>query len=490
MGAGGRLPRDARLPAIAATDWGGVFLESGRERTVLCVLPQTDPEAIDRVPRERGVGALVEAMIVVNDRSLGGALWGTEVQERLGIDRAAVYATEPGAPLDRPAGGRAAGRGSALPRKLRRGPLTLRRRAGAPVLEARWRLGELEVRALVGAAIPFSEIVGPVRPHFVVGSLTLSGEEPPQAEALRALEELTLVAGAPPDTAAAMERFWTALGVPVKVVGAAPRVDDGALELAEALRAGDDQRVRAALAGLAPDEVEATIVSLSARGDLADARRLATLALEAGGAPARLWYQRGIVELMAGDRSEAERCWRAALEAGEPHEEAASALSSLQAAPAAHRFPRHAALMIETGRALAGEGRLEEALGPLRRAVELDPSSLAAAADLGRILSELGRDEAALAVYDDVLGRALAGELIRYNRGNALTRLRRLDEAAAEYRRCCELVPDWIEPRANLALVLHALGRADEARAEANELERRGADPQLVAAIREQLEQG
>jgi tetratricopeptide (TPR) repeat protein len=569
-----KLPPDARLPAIAVTDWGGVFLESGRNRAVLCLLPQSDPGAIERVPRAPEAGAVVEALVVVNDASLGGAIGGTVVQERLGIDLAEVYATDPSAPIDRPGTGAARLVGAALPRKLRRGPLSLRRRGGAGVLEARWRLGGEEVRALVGAAISFSLLAARPHPHLVVGSMALPAEgvEPPPAEAFESLVEVTLVAGAPPDTAEAMARFWSALGVPVKVVehGAnesstrTPAWVEGAVQLVDALREGADERVRAALAAMPPPEVEATLVGLSARGDVAEARRLAALAIESVGAPGRLWLQRGSIELMAGDPGGAERCWRAAIEGADPCAEAASALaalltergehgearemadralaalpadpgalqaalvaraaagdadgalallaergggldgatrSALEAALAdpgrllaarltARRFPRHAALMIEIGRAMAEEGRLAEALEPLRRAVALDPTSLAAAADLGRTLSELGRDEEAVAVYDGAIDRALAGELLRYNRGNARVRLGRLEEAVADYERCRDLVPTWIEPRVNLVAALHALGRLDEARAAADEVERLGPDPELLAAVRALLAGG
>jgi tetratricopeptide (TPR) repeat protein len=153
-----------------------------------------------------------------------------------------------------------------------------------------------------------------------------------------------------------------------------------------------------------------------------------------------------------------------------------------------HTFPEHARAAREAGAAAIDQGRLAEAERLLRRAVELDPFDAASVTELGVALSRAGREEDAIAAYDEGIERAWAGELLRFNRGNALLRLGRYDEARSELERCVALdVPGWHGPRVNLVAALCALGKKDEARRHVDELERAGIGSELLGPLREQV---
>lgn len=153
-----------------------------------------------------------------------------------------------------------------------------------------------------------------------------------------------------------------------------------------------------------------------------------------------------------------------------------------------HRFPLHAAMMSETGSGFMQEGRWERAIEALRRAVELDPTRLEPAADLGRALSQVGRESDAVEHYDRAIENALGGELLHFNRGNAKHRLGCLDEALADYERCCKLVPEWHDARVNRIATLHGLDRLGEARHQLERLEEFGAPAEVVASLKTQLD--
>ena len=118
-----------------------MFLESSPgKKMVLCLLPMSDESAIDSIPSTPELGEIVESLVVVNDESLGGSLWGSTVQDRLGLSGAVVYATEPSSPIDRGVGcGERPRKGNQLPKKLRKRELTLHVRSPG-VLEATWRV--------------------------------------------------------------------------------------------------------------------------------------------------------------------------------------------------------------------------------------------------------------------------------------------------------------------------------------------------------------
>lgn len=232
------------------------------------------------------------------------------------------------------------------------------------------------------------------------------------------------------------------------------------------------------------------------RGDIEDARTMADRALEANPDDALCLQAALVTRATAGDREGAleliaERGEvlgddeRVAIEDALKNDEV---FKTAAERPLVHRFPLHAKLMLDMGRKLLDESRAEEALEPLKRARELDPASLEAATDLGCVLSDLGRDDEAIACYDKAIAETLGGDLLRFNRGNAKHRLERYEEALADYERCHELLPDWLDPGVNIVATLQALDRIEDALERVDELERDGAAPELIDQLREQLE--
>ncbi|MBP2292124.1 O-linked N-acetylglucosamine transferase, SPINDLY family protein [Azospirillum rugosum] len=113
----------------------------------------------------------------------------------------------------------------------------------------------------------------------------------------------------------------------------------------------------------------------------------------------------------------------------------------------------------------AGDSARAEAF--FRRAIALNPRTLAAVANLGVLLRAQGRREEAVALYRRA-GLLDPGSWIHpYNLGNALAELNRFTEADAAYVAALEREPGRVEVRANRATrVLAMQGRAEEALAE------------------------
>jgi predicted O-linked N-acetylglucosamine transferase (SPINDLY family) len=108
-------------------------------------------------------------------------------------------------------------------------------------------------------------------------------------------------------------------------------------------------------------------------------------------------------------------------------------------------------------------GRTDDALARCVRLVESAPGDPQPRLNLGLVHEARGDLVAALAAYDAAL--TLAGDYrpALLNRGLALTRLGRLDEAYANNRRAAELYPALADSHFNLAEVCLALSRHDEA---------------------------
>lgn len=85
--------------------------------------------------------------------------------------------------------------------------------------------------------------------------------------------------------------------------------------------------------------------------------------------------------------------------------------------------------------------------------------------DRGRALSRRGRYEEALACYDQALALRPDTPEVLSNRGNALRHLGRLDEAEASYRQALRLKPDFANAHSNFGKLLLEQGRYDEAEA-------------------------
>jgi tetratricopeptide (TPR) repeat protein len=159
--------------------------------------------------------------------------------------------------------------------------------------------------------------------------------------------------------------------------------------------------------------------------------------------------------------------------------------------------PRNPRNWNNLGNALCDQGRREEAVTALLRAIELDPRCVDAHNNLGNALRELGRRDEAIASFeratairpkfpeahnnmgiawaakgDDRRAVACYQEALRIwpeypaahnNLGIALGRQKRFGEAMDSYRRALELKPDYAEAHNNLGIALSQEGEYEEA---------------------------
>jgi tetratricopeptide (TPR) repeat protein len=118
---------------------------------------------------------------------------------------------------------------------------------------------------------------------------------------------------------------------------------------------------------------------------------------------------------------------------------------------------------VNLGNALARTGRLDEAMQEYRRALELDPRQANAAFGLGNALLRTGRTDEAIAAFRRALDLEPEFPLVHNNLGNALLGLGRVDEATTHYRQALSLDPHFALAENNLGNALLQEGRVDEA---------------------------
>lgn len=100
---------------------------------------------------------------------------------------------------------------------------------------------------------------------------------------------------------------------------------------------------------------------------------------------------------------------------------------------------------------LQGEGRLDEALEALARAVELDPQDVDSFNAMGLIQARLARFPEALAAFEAAVALDPDFAGAHCARGTCLEALERFAEAEAAYRRALALEPDNLGARQGLA---------------------------------------
>ncbi len=125
--------------------------------------------------------------------------------------------------------------------------------------------------------------------------------------------------------------------------------------------------------------------------------------------------------------------------------------------------PKLAPAWFNLGYALEGLDRLDEALGAYRRAVTVAPQLAEAHNNLGNVLQKLKRHDEAVSAYAAAF--ALRPETAQYqmNQGDALRDMGRLEDAEAAYQTAIRLKPDLVEAFLNLAHILHLQGRNEAA---------------------------
>lgn len=129
------------------------------------------------------------------------------------------------------------------------------------------------------------------------------------------------------------------------------------------------------------------------------------------------------------------------------------------------RFSRHVFGWKAMGTVLLLQGRTEEALLPLQKAVELSQSDAQLHNNLGNALAKLDRLSEAQKSYRQALKFNPDFVEAHHNLGNTLAKLGRLSEAEESYRHALTLKPGLAEVHNYLGDTLHKLGRLTEAEA-------------------------
>ncbi len=142
----------------------------------------------------------------------------------------------------------------------------------------------------------------------------------------------------------------------------------------------------------------------------------------------------------------------------------------------------HTPLVAAIGALRAGENDAAEAL--LRRCLALCPGHPAAVGHLALHLNRADRLDDALAHCDETLERQ---PHVLWIRAELHGRAGRHEESLADYARCLEDVPDQLEWRLNRITSFLALGRTDDAGAEAAEIGAQGGDMTLMESVRRRL---
>ncbi|MEI7455471.1 MAG: tetratricopeptide repeat protein [Nitrosomonadales bacterium] len=120
------------------------------------------------------------------------------------------------------------------------------------------------------------------------------------------------------------------------------------------------------------------------------------------------------------------------------------------------RYPAHEFGWKALGAALKQLGRVEDALGAMRRSVELSPADVEAHYNLGVVLQESGRLDEAESCYRRAIALNAGYADAHCNLGVILQGLGRASEAEASYRRAIQINPAYAAAYSNLANTLMA----------------------------------
>lgn len=125
--------------------------------------------------------------------------------------------------------------------------------------------------------------------------------------------------------------------------------------------------------------------------------------------------------------------------------------------------PQHFQALLLLGRLSHEEGRYDEALTLVGRALQIDPGSFEALLQRGLALRALGRIAEAASSYEAALALRPDSATALYNCGNALASLARLEEALQCFDRAVELDPSDAAALNNRGVVLRDLLRDADA---------------------------
>ena len=129
----------------------------------------------------------------------------------------------------------------------------------------------------------------------------------------------------------------------------------------------------------------------------------------------------------------------------------------------AAKSPRSALVRNNLGRALAAQGRVDEAIAEYREGLRIDPRHAATRSKLGNALADQGRFAEAATEYATALQEDPGDHKTHNNYARALLRLGRVEEGVRHLETAARLRPDYGLARYNLANVLIRLGRVPQA---------------------------
>jgi len=125
--------------------------------------------------------------------------------------------------------------------------------------------------------------------------------------------------------------------------------------------------------------------------------------------------------------------------------------------------PNSAEVYNDWGKALMGQGQTAEAIKHFQKAVEIDPACAEAYNNLGNLLDAHGRAAEAIECYQKAIELRPNRAEIYNNFGNLLAAQNRATEAIAQYRKAVEIEPDYAKAHYNLGTMLVVQGHAAEA---------------------------
>ncbi|WP_116136468.1 tetratricopeptide repeat protein [Trinickia diaoshuihuensis] len=176
-----------------------------------------------------------------------------------------------------------------------------------------------------------------------------------------------------------------------------------------------------------------------------------------------------------GRLADAERDYRAAIDADPVHTDALHLLGVLRHQQGRHEEaaelvgravalrPDDAGLQLNLGNALKALGKLDGAIERFRNALSLAPDFGLAHYNLGNAYAQAGRHEDAVLAFERSLRLQPNDASIYNNLGNALHALGRTQEAIAAFSQALALRPGHAGAHNNLGMALAALGRTEQA---------------------------
>ena len=115
------------------------------------------------------------------------------------------------------------------------------------------------------------------------------------------------------------------------------------------------------------------------------------------------------------------------------------------------------------GAALLADGRVDEAIGHFRRAMQINPQNAFAYNNLGAALIRTGRPDEAVGPFTTAFGIDPDYGDAHNGLGNALLDMNRVGEAAAQYQKALELNPEHADAHNGLGNAFLRAGRIDDA---------------------------